>query len=178
MDPATNQDSGTESETNASTAADNGDTKDTTSTDDLAALKKALDKERASRREAEKRAKALEPFEKKARELDEASKSDTQKLTEALEAEKRNRTSVETELARFRVAADKGVPPNLVRFLTGSTVEEIGESADLLLKEIGQPKPTLPGRPKGDRKLTDGQPSDSGEDDPMKLIEMARASRI
>lgn len=175
------QDSGTESTTDASKeATDTGDSKDTSSTtDDLAALKKALEKERTTRREAEKRAKALEPFEKQAKDAADAAKSDTQKLTEALEAEKGNRTSAETELLRYRTAAEKGVPLNLVRFLTGSNAEEVGESADLLLKEIGGAKPNVPGRPKSPQQLSNGKPSGTdGADDPLELIKQARATRI
>lgn len=141
-------------------------------------LKKALDRERAARREAEKRAKALEPFEKQVKDLDEASKTELQKLADALNVEKTGRSSAETELLRYRTAADKGVPLNLVRFLTGNTADEVAESADLLLKELGT-KPTVPGRPKEQKRLSNGTPSDAeGTDDPLELIKQARAQRI
>lgn len=141
-------------------------------------LKKALDRERTARREAEKRIKVLEPFEKQAKDLDEASKSEQQKLADALNAEKQGRTSAETELLRYRTAAEKGVPLNLVRFLTGTTGEEVAESADMLLKELGT-KPATPGRPQEKQRLSSGKPSDAeGSDDPLELIKQARAQRI
>jgi hypothetical protein len=174
--PEDNTDAGQTGE--ATTGASETDAKADSDSTDATGLKKALDRERVARREAEKRAKALEPFEKQAKDFEEASKSETQKLTDALNAEKQGRTSAETELVRFRTAADKGVPMNLVRFLTGNTPEDIAESADLLLKELGT-KPTVPGRPKEHQRLSTGRPSDAeGTDDPLELIKQARAQRI
>lgn len=144
---------------------------------DPTALKKALDRERQARRDAEKRAKELAPYEAKAREAEEASKTETQKLNEALAAEKAGRSSAEMELTRYRVASEKGVPLNLVRFLTGATPEEIGESADLLLKELNT-KPTMPARPQ-ERTAVSNKPSDASDsEDPMALIKQARAGRL
>lgn len=142
---------------------------------DATALKNALAKERAARREAEKRAKALEPFERQAKDAEESAKSETQKLTEALSKAEADRARYETELARFRTAAEKGVPLNLVRFLTGSTPDEIAESAELLLKEIPSPRPAMPTRPKD--RSAGGPPSD-GDEDPQELIKQARAYRV
>jgi membrane-associated HD superfamily phosphohydrolase len=147
-------------------------------TGNIDGLKKALERERKSRREAEQRAKALEPFEKQAKALEDASKSEVQKLTDALNEAKSGHSRAETELLRYRTAAEKGVPLNLVRFLTGSTAEEVAESADLLLKELGT-KPTLPGKPREQQRLSTGKPSDAeSTEDPMELIKMARSQRV
>lgn len=170
-------------EENSDGAGDGAGDKSATSETDKAdsnadGLKKALERERAARREADKRVKALEPFEKRVQEIDESSKTEAQKLTDALDAEKQGRTNAETELLRFRTAAEKGVPLNLVRFLSGTTAEEVAESADLLLKELGT-KPATPARPTEKQRLSSGKPSDAeGSDDPLELIKQARAQRI
>lgn len=161
------------------TGGDSGDGADTSSETDsgggnIDGLKKALERERKSRREAEKRAKDLEPFEKQVKDLDEASKTELQRLADALNDEKSGRTSAETELLRYRTAAEKGVPLNLVRFLTGNSPEEVAESADLLLAELGT-KPQTPGKPREAQRLSNGKPSDpQGSDDPRELIKLAR----
>lgn len=137
-------------------------------------LKKALDRERKARRDAEARAKALEPFEKQAKDLEQANKSELQKLTDALNDTAQKHSSAEMELLKYRTAAEKGVPLNLVRFLNGATAEEVAESATVLLKELGT-KPTVPGKPREQQRLSTGKPSDAeGSDDPRELIKIAR----
>lgn len=136
--------------------------------------KKALDEERKARREAEARLKELEPLADEARKKAEGEKSELTKAQEALVTERDARTKAETALLRFEVGADKNVPLKLIRFLHGTTKEEVEASADALLAEVGtNTKPTLPTRPT--ERLSSGQPSSSlEEDDPIALIEKAR----
>lgn len=142
---------------------------------DLTGLKSALESERKSRRDAEARAKELEPYEAKAREAEEAGKSELTKANDALAASERARTTAETALLRYQVGADKGVPPNLVRFLTGDTKAAIEEAADELLKELNgdESRPKVPGRPT--ERMSSGKPSTGLDDeDPMALIAKGR----
>lgn len=136
--------------------------------------KKALDAERKARRDAEARLKELEPLAEEARKRAEADKSETTKLNEALNGEREARTAAERDLLRYTVAADKGVPANLVKFLSGTTKEEVEQSATELLTELGTAKPSMPGRPA--ERLSDGRPSKSTleRDDPVTLIRKGR----
>lgn len=123
--------------------------------------KRAIESERKARRDAERRLKELEPLAAKAREQEEASKSEIDKMREALDAERSARTKAESQLMRHEVAATKQVPPNLVRFLNGASREELEEAADVLLSEVNT-RPQLRDRPR--ERLTNGQPSATDED--------------
>lgn len=136
--------------------------------------KRALDAERKARRDAEAKLKELEPLIAAAKEREDAEKSETTKLNEALTGERDARTKAELQLLRYTVAADKGISPKHVKFLTGSTKDEIEQSADELLAEFGTPKPGMPGRPS--ERLVEGRPSKSklDQDDPVTLIRKGR----
>jgi hypothetical protein len=140
--------------------------------------KRALDAERRKATELERRVKELEPLAKAARERDEAEKSETTKLNEALAGERNARTKAETDLLRYTVGATKGVPANLIGHLTGSTKEEIEQSADALLEALGDARPQMPGRPtERNGPIANGKPSKSSldDEDPMELIRRGRA---
>lgn len=113
--------------------------------EDVSGLKKALEAERKARRDADAALKELQPLAAKAKEAEEANKSEVQRAMEALDGERRARTEAETKLLRFEVANDKGIPAELVRFLTGSTRDELEDAADSLLAAVNKttkPKPT------------------------------------
>lgn len=148
---------------------------DATSTDDMGDTgKRALEAERKARRDAEARLKELEPIADEARKKAEGEKSELTKAQEALVSERDARTKAETALLRYEVGAEKGVPMKLVRFLHGTTKEEVEASADALMAEVPNvAKPALPTRPT--ERLSNGKPSSSLEDDdPIALIEKAR----
>lgn len=136
--------------------------------------KRALEAERKARRDVEAKLKELEPLVAAHREREEADKSETTKLNEALAGERDARTKAELSLLRYTIAADKGISPKHVKFLTGSTKEEIEQSADELLAEFGTPKPGMPGRPTD--RMVEGRPSKSNldTDDPVTLIRKGR----
>jgi hypothetical protein len=137
--------------------------------------KKALDAERKARRDVEAKLKELEPLAEEARKRAEADKSEATKSAEALASERDARGKAEVELLRYKVGAAKGVPSNLVQFLTGSTKEEVEQAADTLLAELGTNKPSMPGRPT--ERLANGQPSNTNKLDkqsPEELIKMGR----
>jgi hypothetical protein len=143
--------------------------------DDVTGLKNALKAEREMRKAAEGRAKELAPYEKAVKDAEEANKSELQKLNEAVAGERDARTKAEVELLRYTVAASKGVAPDMVRFLTGTTKEEVEQAADALLAALGNNKPSMPGRPT--ERLATGQPSTTNKLDsksPEELIRMGR----
>ena len=144
--------------------------------DDLAGLKSALKAEREMRKAADAKVKQLTPYEEAVKKAEEANKSETTKLNEALNGEREARTKAERDLLKFTVAADKGVPANLVKFLSGTTKEEVEQSATELLAELGNnTKPSMPGRPT--ERLANGKPSKTSaldSEDPVALIRMGR----
>ena len=98
--------------------------------DDLGeAGKKALDKERVARREAEKQAKDLAD---RLAAIEDKDKSEVERLTaKAADAEKRA-SDAEAKVLRFEVAAEKGVK---AKWLTGASREELEAAADEYLTE-------------------------------------------
>ena len=81
-------------------------------------------------KDSHKRVQELEPFEAKARELEESSKSELQKAQERAEAAERALAEVQSKAVRAEVAAAKGVP---VELLTGDSKESLEASADAIL---------------------------------------------
>lgn len=72
----------------------------------------------------------------KLQEIEDRDKSDQQKAIERAEAAERRASEAESKVLRADVAADKGVPAKLAKFLTGSTKEDLEKSADELLSEL------------------------------------------
>lgn len=102
-------------------------------------------------------ARAKENYEKAKRldELEEANKTETQRLADkATEAEKRA-AAAEAKATKYEVAAELGIQPKHMKYLHGATKEEIEESAKGILEDFpeiyadsdtdhGTPKPTRP----------------------------------
>lgn len=85
-------------------------------------------KERAKKAEAEARANR-----DKAKQLDslqESTKSDLQKVIDRATAAETARDEAVAGLLRYQVASEKGLPADAVKLLTGTTRDEIEESAD------------------------------------------------
>lgn len=106
--------------------------------------KKALDEERAARREAEKqrkdleaRLKELEPLAAKAKQLEDSKKSETEKLGEKLTAAEKRAVEAEQRALRLEVAAAKGLTQVQAKRLVGTTKEELEADADELLTSFG-----------------------------------------
>lgn len=94
---------------------------------------------RADAKSARQRADALEA---KARERDDADKTETEKLTERATTAEQRATEAELKLLRLEVAAEVGLDAAAVQFLTGNTREEIEHRAEelaRLLKDKGKP---------------------------------------
>lgn len=83
-------------------------------------------------------AKANEGAAQRLAEIEEAQKTEAQKVQERLEAAEKRAAELELKAARAEVAAEKGIPANL---LTGSTREELEASADALIAFKGAQEP-------------------------------------
>lgn len=81
-------------------------------------------------KDSHKRVQELEPFEAKARELEEASKSELEKAQERAERAERALAEASASAVRAEVAAEKGVP---VALLSGDSREALIASAEALL---------------------------------------------
>jgi len=120
--------------------------------------KKALQAEREARKVAEKAnaelAARLKEFEdSKLSELERAKKEAAENAAEL--------ARLRTENTRSKVAIDKGVPADLVEFLTGDTEGDIAAKADLLLARLntpGTPKPDPSQGAKGEGTALNGDP--------------------
>ncbi|EPD63171.1 hypothetical protein [Streptomyces sp. HGB0020] len=106
--------------------------------------KKALDEERAARREAERqrkeleaRLKDLEPLAAKAKELEDSKKTETEKLSEKLTAAEKRAADAEQKALRLEVAAAKGLTDAQAKRLVGTTKQELEADADELLASFG-----------------------------------------
>lgn len=125
--------------------AEDSGTTDTVTTDgatpdggseDVTGLKNALQSERDARKAAEKAAKEGRDAARQLQELEDAKKSETEKLTDKLTSAETERDQLAGENVRLRVAIEKGVPADLAARLQGSTREELEEDADTLLKLV------------------------------------------
>lgn len=86
-----------------------------------------VNREAAALRE---RLKELEPFAAKAKELEEAQKSEAERNTEKLTAAERRAIAAEEALLRRDVADEKGLTPAQAKRLVGKTREELLADAD------------------------------------------------
>lgn len=135
---------------------------------EIAKLRKENAKWRTQYRDAEKQVKELSPAAQKLAELEEAQKSEEQKLREALEAKERAIADAEakadtaTKQAKLALLASKAnVNPELVELLDIGKLDFADEEAVLeTLKQFSQ-KPTLNGGGASDPKTPDNtQPSE------------------
>ncbi|MGL4300285.1 MAG: hypothetical protein ACRCW4_14550 [Candidatus Neomicrothrix subdominans] len=129
--------------------------------------KRALDAERAARRQLEARLKELEPLAEQARKAEEGRKTAEQKLTEKLTAAETKATTAEVELMRFRAAlakAPQGLElaelEKMARRLTGATPEELeADAAELFaLFTPPAPPPAAPSAGNGQRPVEQLRP--------------------
>lgn len=95
---------------------------------------------KAKAREWERRAKENTKAAERLAQLEEAQKSEAQKLQEARDAAERRATEAEKANLRYRVGLQKGLSATFTEVLMGDTEEEMAAHADRLLAEI--PKPT------------------------------------
>lgn len=93
------------------------------------------------RREASGYRTRLSEAEERLQELEDADKSEQERLTERFTAAERRAVEAETKLLRYEVAAERGLDLKAAAFLGGSTREEIelrAEELEQLLDATGQ----------------------------------------
>ena len=92
----------------------------------------------------EKRAKDNADAAERLAQIEEADKTELQKVTGRAETAETRAADAEAELARMRVAIDKGLPADLVDRLRGDTPEELAADADKLLELVTPPPAGVP----------------------------------
>jgi hypothetical protein len=142
--------------------------------------KAALNKKNSENAGLRKRLKELEPLAAKAKELEDANKTELEKLTEDRTKHQQRGDTAEQEVLRLRVAIAKGLTLTQAKRLVGSTEEELTADADDLVASFGggkkadDEKPKPAGKPKPNLR-GGGQPDESVEEtDPKKLAELIR----
>jgi hypothetical protein len=102
--------------------------------------KKALTAERKLREKAEKalatHQQTVSELQKRLQEFEDRDKTEAQKLADAKAAAESEAATAKQELMRYRVAAKKKLPPELVPRLQGGTEAEMEADADSLLEVL------------------------------------------
>ena len=122
----------------------------------------------------------LEPLAKKARDLEDANKTEVEKAAERLTAAEQRAQEAELRALRLEVAADKGLTPAQARRLVGTSKEELEADADELLDTFGArsddgERPPTPRRPVEKLRPGAAPAGEPEETDPRKLALAARA---
>ena len=103
--------------------------------------KKALSAERDARKAAERTAAELSA---KLKSFEDANLSELERTKKAAEESAAELATLRKENVRSKVALAKGVPADLIEFLTGDSEEDVAAKADLLMARLsapGTPKP-------------------------------------
>lgn len=158
--------------------------RDTPSTDtdtfDADRAKAKIAKANAEAQNLRKRLKELEPLATRAKELEDANKSETEKLNERTAAAEKTASTATNELMRLRVAMRKGLTEKQASRLVGSSEEELEADADDLLADFGsskKPPPKVPAKPT-EHLRGGGNPDEPVlETDPRKLAAAIRGDR-
>lgn len=120
--------------------------------------KKALQAERDARKTAERTTAELSA---RLKQFEDANLSELERTKKAAEESAAELAKLRHENTRNKVAIDKGVPADLVEFLTGDTEGDIAAKADLLLARLntpGTPKPDPSQGAKGEATALNGDP--------------------
>lgn len=141
---------------------------------------KDRDKWKALARKHEKAAEAGKEAMKKLKEMEDADKTELQKLQEKTAASEAAAANATMELTRIRVALRKGLTESQAKRLQGSTEEELEADADEFLKDLapkGSTEDNSQRRTPQERLRSGNKPQGEpeGENDPRKLA--AQVSR-
>lgn len=97
------------------------------------------------------RIKELEPLASKAKELEDAGRTELEKLTVRAETAERERNEATSRALRLDVAFEKGLTPAQAKRLVGASREDLEADAEEILRDFPALKPD--GRPKGNADL-------------------------
>lgn len=95
-----------------------------------------VEKWRTMARKHEARAKENADAAKRLADIEASNQTDLERLNERANAAEKRAESAELKALRYEVAADKGVPSKLMKFLHGNDEEELRSSADELLEAV------------------------------------------
>lgn len=109
----------------------------------LSAATAEAEKWKGFSRQNEDRAKANAEAARKLKEIEDRDLSELQKAQRDLAEAQERASNAERAALRSQVALGKGIPPELVDALAGSTAEELSAHADRLLAWRGTPTPPL-----------------------------------
>ena len=149
-----------------------------------------LRKKNAENLKLRKQLKDLEPLAKKAKELEDANKSETERLTERSTSAETRATKAETDYRRLNIALDKapdGMSKKQVRSIAarlhGETDEELEADAEELFSMFGgdgekKDPPPVKGRPREEFRGGADDPAEEPEEtDPAKLADLVPRRR-
>jgi hypothetical protein len=100
------------------------------------ALRKQLEKARKEAANYRTKVRELEPLASKAKELEEAGRSDLEKLTARAETAERTAAETEARALRLEVAFEKGLTPAQAKRLVGGSREELEADAEEILRDF------------------------------------------
>lgn len=100
------------------------------------ALRKQLEKARKDAAGYRTKLRELEPIAAKAKELEDAQKTEAQKLTERAEAAERMAADSQREMTRLRVLSEISLPADLHEFVTGDTEDDMRARAAKLAAQF------------------------------------------
>ncbi len=115
------------------------------------ALRKQLEKARKEAAGYRTKVRELEPLASKAQQLEDAGRSELEKLTARAEKAEREHAEATARALRLDVAFAKGLTPAQAKRLVGGSREELEADADEILRDFPALKPD--GRPKGNADL-------------------------
>lgn len=104
----------------------------------IANIRADLDKARAER----------DDYKTRWTEYEDSQKSEAQKLAEAAEAARADAVKAQGELLRYKIAATKGLDPELLPFLPAGSEDEVSAAADVLVAKLAAA--SAPRRPQPD----------------------------
>lgn len=120
------------------------------------ALRKQLEKARKEAANYRTKVRELEPLASKAKELEDAGRTELEKLTARAETAERERGELSAKALRLEVAFEKGLTPAQAKRLVGANRDELEADAEEILRDF--PVKT-DGRPRGSADLGPRQPA-------------------
>lgn len=104
------------------------------------------------RAEAAKHRKEAAAAKSRLQEIEDAEKTELEKLSDRLSRTEKSEAEARTQLLRYEVAAEKAVPPDLVTLLNGDSRESLEAQADLIVSRVTEARaeatPSFDGGPR------------------------------
>lgn len=130
---------------------------------------KALEAWKKRAKEAEGKVKEYEPLAARAKEADEAAKTETQKAAERAQAAEAKAQQESARALRYEVAAEVGLPLKMAARLQGASREDLLEDATELLETLGGGKDAGAARRTSNGNAgTEGTPPGGGMNDALR----------